>query len=82
MAREEIEKKVTKIISEIADVSEDKIQPTSSFTNELHVDSLMFYEITQEIEDVFQFEIDEEDLESIKTVKDAVDYIEQALQKK
>ena len=40
------------------------------------VDSLELYEVLTAIEDEFDIEIDEDDVENIITVGDAVDYIE------
>lgn len=82
MTIEEIEKKAIQIIADIGEIPEETIQPSSSIIGDIGIDSLAFFEIVQEIEEVFELEIDEEDFEGIKLVSDVVKYIEQALSKK
>lgn len=68
--------KVKEIISEQLDVNEDEIQIESSFQDDLGADSLDVVELVMALEEEFGIEISDEDAENIKTVKDAVDYIE------
>ena len=76
MDRDEIAKKFVQIIIEKLDVSAERVQDTSKLTEDLGADSLDMAEIVMECEDIFDLKIpDNED--GIKTVGDAVDYIEQ-----
>lgn len=79
MTRDEIQKKIIQIVADIASFPEDKIEGSSSLIEDIHADSLMVFEIAQEIEATFEIEIDEEDLETIKTIDDATDHIEKRL---
>ena len=68
--------KVRAIISEQLDIAIDEIKSESSFQDDLEADSLDVVEIVMAIEDAFEIEIADEDAESMKTVKDAVVYID------
>ena len=70
------EAKVKQIIAEKLGVSEDKVVPTASFVDDLGADSLDQVELIMALEDEFDIEIPDEDAEKLKTVKDALDYIE------
>ena len=65
--------KVKKIIVEQLAVDESEITLETTF-QDLGVDSLDLFEIVIELEEAFDIQI--EDAESIKTVEDAVEYIE------
>jgi len=73
----EIFEKVKKIIADKLDVEEDKITPESSFLDDLGADSLDIVELIMELEEEFGIEIPDEDAEKIRTVADAVKYIEE-----
>ncbi len=70
------EAKVKQIIAEKLGVSEDKVVPAASFVDDLGADSLDQVELIMALEDEFDIEIPDEDAEKLKTVKDALDYIE------
>ena len=72
----EIEKKVKEIIKSQLEVSEDKLKPEASFIDDLKADSLAVVELVLALEQAFDVTIPEEDTEQIKTVKDAVSYIQ------
>lgn len=72
----EHEEKMKQIIAEKLGVSEDKITPQASFVDDLGADSLDQVELIMALEDEFDMEIPDEDAEKLKTVKDALDYIE------
>jgi acyl carrier protein len=69
------ESKVKRIIAEKLGVSEDKIQPTSSFVDDLGADSLDQVELIMAFEDEFEVEIPDEDGDKLRTVKEALDYL-------
>ncbi len=71
-----IETKVKKIITDQLDVSEDEAVPGSSFVDDLGADSLDTVEMVMAFEEEFNIEIPDEDAEGIKTVQDAIAYIE------
>lgn len=71
------EEKVIAIVSEQLGVEKDGIKRTSSFVDDLKADSLDVVELVMEFEDEFGVNIPDEDYEKIKTVGDAVDYIEE-----
>ncbi len=70
--------KVKEIIAEQMGVEEDEISLETSFADDLDADSLDIFQIISELEDAFEIEFANEDAENIKTVGDAVDYINEA----
>ncbi len=76
MADSKIEAEVKRIISEQLDVKEGDITPSSSFIDDLGADSLGLVELVLAFEEEFQIDIPDEDTEKIRTVQDAIDYIE------
>jgi len=68
---------VKKIIVEVKGIEEDQIQLESRFEEDLEADSLDVVEMIMLLEEEYEFEIQEEVAEKLKTVKDVVDYIEQ-----
>ena len=81
MSIESIEAKVKEIICSQLEVSPEKIRPESSFIDDLKADSLAVVELVLALEEAFDMEIPDEDTEQIKTVGDAIAYI-QSHQKK
>ncbi len=72
---EDITSEVKKIIKEQLDVEEDDIKAESSFIDDLGADSLGLVELVLAFEEAFEIDIPDEDTEQIRTVQDAVDYI-------
>ncbi|MBI3753174.1 MAG: acyl carrier protein [Deltaproteobacteria bacterium] len=70
-----VENKVKKIIVDQLGVTEEEVKPEASFVGDLGADSLDTVEMVMAFEEEFNIEIPDEDAEKIKTVKDAVDYI-------
>jgi acyl carrier protein len=68
---------VKRIIQEQLDVDEAKIVPAASFIDDLGADSLGLVELVLAFEETFHFDIPDEDTEKIRTVGDAIRYIEQ-----
>ena len=71
------EERVKQIIVEQLGVDEAEVTPNASFVDDLGADSLDTVELVMAFEEAFDIEIPDEDAEKIRTVKDAVDYIEQ-----
>lgn len=71
-----VEDKVKQIIVEQLGVDEGEVTPNASFVDDLGADSLDTVELVMAFEEAFDIEIPDEDAEKIRTVKDAIDYIE------
>lgn len=69
--------RVQAIITDKLGVSADQVTETASFTADLGADSLDTVELIMEFEKEFDLEIPDEDAQTIKTVGDAVKYIEE-----
>jgi acyl carrier protein len=72
---QDIEAEVKRIIKEQLDVEEKDIKPESSFIDDLGADSLGLVEMVLAFEEAFEIDIPDEDTEQIRTVQDAIDYI-------
>jgi acyl carrier protein len=72
--------RVKKIIAEQLGIDEEDITPDASFTDDLGADSLDLVELVMAFEDSFDIEIPDEDAENIKTVADAVNYIQSKIE--
>lgn len=72
----EIEEKVIQIVSEQLSVDKNEISRETSFVNDLNADSLDTVELVMELEDEFNMTIPDEEAEKLKTVGEAVDYIQ------
>jgi acyl carrier protein len=66
-----------KIVVEQLGVDEEDVKPEASFVDDLNADSLDLVELIMSLEEEFGAEISDEDAENIRTVQDAVDYIEE-----
>lgn len=75
MAATQVESKIRNIIAEQLGVGEDEIKPESSFVEDLGADSLDIVELVMAMEEEFEVEIPDEEAENIKTVGDAINYI-------
>jgi len=75
----DITAEVKRIIKEQLDVVEKEITPESTFIDDLGADSLGLVELVLAFEEAFEIDIPDEDTEKIRTVQDAVDYIEKHL---
>ena len=72
----EIANRVEAIIVDKLGLSPEQVTPEASFTTDLGADSLDTVELIMDFEKEFDIEIPEEDAQNIKTVGDAVAYIE------
>ena len=68
--------KVKEIVSQQLDVDANEIKETSQFIDDLGADSLAIVELVLAFEEQFEIDIPDEDTEKIRTVQDAVEYIE------
>lgn len=61
------------------DVDADQINKNSDLTRELNINSTHLVDIVLDIEDVFNIEFKNEDIENLRSVNDAVSLIQQKL---
>jgi acyl carrier protein len=73
---EEILAGLAEILNEVADVTPEDVTVEKSFTDDLDVDSLSMVEVAMAAEEKFGVKIPDEQLPNLKTVGDAVSYIE------
>ena len=74
----EIQADLAAIVEDIAGVAADDVQPDKSFTDDLDVDSLSMVEIVVAAEEKFGVRIPDDQVKNLKTVGDAVSFIEKA----
>lgn len=67
--------KIREILCEQFSLDEEEINMDTSFTDDIGADSLDLVELVMALEQEFDVEIDDGDMENIKTVGDAVRYI-------
>lgn len=73
---EEILAGLADIVEEVAGVATSDVTADKSFTDDLDIDSLSMVEIAVQAEDKFGVKIPDDELANLKTVGDAVSYIE------
>jgi len=69
--------RVKGVIAQKLDRSEDEITEQASFVEDLGADSLDVVELVMALEEAFDIDIPDEESEKIRTVGDAVKYIEE-----
>ena len=73
---EDLEQKVKQIIAEQLGKNEEDIKNESSFIEDLGADSLDTVELVMALEDAFKIEIPDEQQENLRTVQQAIDFIQ------
>lgn len=73
---EEIREGLAEILEEVAGVTPDEVTLEKSFTDDLDVDSLSMVEVVTAAEDKFGVTIPDEEMKNLKTVGDAVTFIQ------
>jgi acyl carrier protein len=73
------------LLADILEIEPSTITESSSFAEDLNADSLALIELVEGLEEELGersvgFRIDDEDLEDLRTVRDAVDYVHTKLQ--
>ncbi len=76
MSRDEIREGLSDILEEVAGVNPDDVAEDKSFTDDLDVDSLAMVEVVVAAEEKFGVKIPDDEVANLKTVGDAVSYIE------
>lgn len=77
-----IEERVIHIVCENLGVSKEQVTRATSFTEDIGADSLDIVELVMELEEEFEITIPDEEAEKIKTVGEAIDYIDNEIKKK
>jgi acyl carrier protein len=77
---DEVLRLIRERLAEILEIDESRITLESSFADDLDADSLALIELVEALEEelgerTVGFSIDDEDLEDLRTVRDAVDYV-------
>jgi acyl carrier protein len=85
MSRDEVLALVRAQLADILEIEPGSISESSSFAEDLNADSLALIELVEGLEEelsrrVANFRIDDEDLEDLRTVRDAVDYVSAKLE--
>jgi acyl carrier protein len=80
MARDAVVDLIRDRLSDILEIEPDQIREGDSFSDDLDADSLALIELVEALEEELAertvgFRIDDEDLQDLKTVRDAVDYV-------
>ena len=71
-----VEEKVKSIIVDQLGVNEAEVTGSASFVDDLGADSLDQIELVMAFEEAFGIDIPDEDAENIKTVQNAIEYVE------
>jgi acyl carrier protein len=80
MDRDEVLALIRDRLADILEIEPDSIKEGDSFVDDLDADSLALIELVEALEEeigerTVGFRIEDEDLEDLKTVRDAVDYV-------
>jgi acyl carrier protein len=78
MSTEEIRAALAEIVNEVAGVDVDDVQLDKAFVDDLDVDSLSMVEVVVEAEEKFGVTIPDDEVKNLKTVGDAVSFIERS----
>lgn len=70
-----LEEKVISIIVEQLDVTKEECVPEASFIDDLGADSLDLVELIMEMEETFDIQIADNELEKIRTIQDVLTYL-------
>lgn len=84
LTEEEKYKKLKSIVAMYLpdDVSVDAIQMESNFTTELNINSANLVDIVLDVEDTFDIMLENEDMDDMLTVKDALQIIDKKIAEK
>lgn len=77
-----VEERVIEIVCENLAVSKDQVKRETSFIDDIGADSLDIVELIMELEEEFEITIPDDQAEKIKTVGEAIDYIQKEIDKK
>ncbi len=78
LSEQEILSGLAEIVNEETGLPADAVQPDKNFTDDLDIDSLSMMTIVVNAEEKFGVRIPDDDVKNLKTVGDAVSYIQSA----
>ena len=78
MSDQDILSGLAAIVNEVAGVPASSVTPEKSFVDDLDIDSLSMVEVVMAAEDKFGVSIPDAEVKNLKTVGDAVSFIEKA----
>jgi len=70
-----LEEKVIELIVEQLDITKEECVPEASFLDDLGADSLDLVELIMEMEETFDLEVADDELEKIRTVQDVINFL-------
>jgi acyl carrier protein len=79
MDRAEIEARVRKVLAEQLAVDESQVTPEARFAEDLNADSLDLVEAVLALEEEWNIEIPEEEMQDVKTVGQAIELVAQKI---
>ena len=82
MSTTTIEERVIRIVCDQLGVNKDQVTRNTSFQEDIGADLLDIVELVMELEEEFSITIPDEEAEKIKTVGEAIDYIQKESDKK
>jgi acyl carrier protein len=77
-SEQEILQGVAELVNEETGLPVESVEMDKSFTDDLDIDSLSMTSIVVQAEDKFGVTIPDEDTKNLKTVRDVVQYVQQA----
>ncbi|KAG8950686.1 Acyl carrier protein, mitochondrial [Tulasnella sp. 424] len=75
LSKEDVTARILDVLKSFEKVDGAKLTPTSSFAEDLGLDSLDSVEVVMAVEEEFAIEIPDAEADEIKTVQQAIDYI-------
>lgn len=79
MSVQNVSERVMAIVSDLLSCDQDSLSLESDFVKDLGADSLDIVELVMELEEEFGISIPEEEADKVRTVGDAIEHIEAAL---
>ncbi|UII21260.1 acyl carrier protein [Fulvivirga ligni] len=77
-----IQETITQILVDKLGIAETEVTPDANLVKDLGIDSLDYAELVMEFEQTFNIRIPDEDAEKLQTINQAVNYIDNKLNKK
>ena len=77
-----VEERVIEIVCENLAVNKEQVNRNTSFIDDIGADSLDIVELIMELEEEFEITIPDDQAEKIKTVGEAIEYIQREIDKK
>ena len=69
------ERVIELIVEQLDNITKEECVPEASFLDDLGADSLDLVELIMEMEETFDLEVADEELEKIRTVQDVIDFL-------